>query len=285
MGLGGGMPGGGPGGRTGGASARGARGGRSGTRSTSTAPVVAEAVPGFVVIVEGSTPHESGLQFLSPHEAGRNRGEWGFFQQLRYLGKTDADIERDEQESARLGTVQPVGGGAASSSGSQRVSAGRSGSARAKVRSRPAGKPVRSGASGQAKVLTDAEKVAVALPFAAYIRPGEAGEEYFDDSEGDWVSSGQRSEQPEGLGIVRDTESRGVSRAGAGARPRTSDRDRSGQTRVLVDAFTLEPVSDTYALDAEGEPLVDRAGNAIIDHHDYWFRLKFKVRLKQSGAK
>ena len=54
------------------------------------------------------------------------------------------------------------------------------------------------------------------------------------------MSGSQRSDQPEGLGIVRETESRSVARSGVGDRPEMSDRSRSGQASVLVDAFTLE---------------------------------------------
>ena len=132
--------------------------------------------------MEGSTPHRDGLQFLSPHEAGFDRGKWGFFQQLRYLGKTDAEIEREEQESSRLGVI----GSSAVSGSVIRGGSGRPQSGRLGGRSRPVVKPVRPAASGVSQVLTEAEKLAAGLPFSAYIKPGEVREEYFDDSEGDW---------------------------------------------------------------------------------------------------
>ena len=67
--------------------------------------------PGYVVIVEGTTPHKDGFEFLQTPGAGREN--WGFIQKLRYLGKTDAVIAAEikaRQEYRTAQQNQPAGG-------------------------------------------------------------------------------------------------------------------------------------------------------------------------------
>jgi len=201
---------------------------RPGKRTTGPKIEDKEKVSGFVVILEGSTPHHGELGFLSPPDAGLDRNKWGFFQRLRYLGKADAEI------------------------------------------------PSLKGSAGP-KAAADVEEL-----FETYVYPGEELQLYFDNSEGGWITADGEN-QPVGLGIPQVDES-DLSAGGAGNR--LGVRGAGGRKQeVLVDPFTLEPISDTYVLDENGEVKLDSRGNPVIEHHDYWFRIKFKVRLKGELAK
>ena len=74
-------------------------GGRAGRgRSLTTEQeVVDEKAAGFVVIIEGCTPHKNGFGFLNPPEPGLDRKKWGFFDQLRYIGKPDKAIAKKDK--------------------------------------------------------------------------------------------------------------------------------------------------------------------------------------------
>ena len=199
-----------------------------------------QEVSGFVVVVEGSTPHQGGLGFLHPHNAGLERDKWGFFQRLRYLGKDDAQLVSPPKP--KKGSVLP----------------------------KPA-KP-----SPQPNPEADDTGL-----FEAYAYPGEALELYYDDSEGGWITV-DGGDQPAGLGILK-ADKPDTQNALAANRSFAARSGKAGD--VLVDPFTLEPISDTFVLDQDDQVQRDSRGNAVTEHHDYWFRVKFKVKLKGLAEK
>ncbi|MBN1844976.1 MAG: hypothetical protein JW810_04795, partial [Sedimentisphaerales bacterium] len=62
-------------------------------------------------------------------------------------------------------------------------------------------------------------------------------------------------------------------------------RPTGGQTQyresVYLDPFTQEPISVTFVRDDEGEVKLDANRNPIVERHDYWFQVRFKIMMKK----
>ncbi|MCK4628262.1 MAG: hypothetical protein KAT56_04625, partial [Sedimentisphaerales bacterium] len=122
------------------------------------------------------------------------------------------------------------------------------------------------------------------LPFKTYIGSGDR-KFFFDTSEGGWVSGATQTDQPPGIGIIKPVEpmiSGTGSTFGSGRRTTfTSRRTMVNQLALLVDPLTFETISDEYQTDPDtGEIKLDAAGEPILEHHDYWFRVKLKLKMK-----
>lgn len=242
---------------------------------------------GFVVVIEGSTPHQDNIRFLYPPDVGVQRDKWGFFTRLRYLGKTNQEILAEQEGAKAEGEKKTAG-------------------ALKKGDAKKTDQPI------DVEQLSAEEKFAYNLPFVTYVAPdAENITDYFDQTQSDWISGAIPANQPQGIGILQveeepDKERRPTAAAparasndpmadylrmmgmGAGA-ARTGGAARAGgagdgKLPVYVDPFTLEPISNTYKRNEAGEIAYDPAGNPIIENHDYWFRLKLKVKLKETDA-
>ena len=232
------------------------------------ADTATEKMSGFAVLIEGYTPHQGyppqqdSLAFLQPPDVGLDRDRWGFFNRLRYLGKTNQQIlsEQKQRDAAALSTTDSLG-------------------------------------PDDASTTTDAplgekEKIAQQLPFETFVDPSaENIKDYFDASQGNWIEGGATSgaAQPEGLGVIKkqeqaDRESVNLRRTSGARRPADSaaSAKRSTIEAVLIDPFTHEPISVTYARNLQGEIKTDPLGEGIRENHDYWFRVLLKIRLKEA---
>lgn len=239
-----------------------------------------EKVCGFVVVIEGTTPHKDNLAFLSPPNIGLQRDKWGFFTRLRYLGKTDADIEaeakkQEESEKTTPGSP-PAGPGAPKPKLGAQLPGVAFGSA---AQATPAKEP-------EETDLSPEEKEARGLPIETYIGAKNDMDFYFDISEGDWVSSNPSSnkDQPAVPGIIKEQQAPSAAQPSMTEglmQPSTMLSSRQDSWAVYVDPLTLEPISSTYVRDEQGKVILDSAGNPQMKDHDYWFRIKFKLKLKK----
>ena len=187
-------------------------------------------VAGFVVVLEGYTPHHKGLEFLFPPDVGENRAQWGFFNRLRNLGLPDKKNDADN-------------------------------------------------ASGDA------------LPFEIYVDSTLEQNLSFHYTDGGWID-GRNPDQPVGLGILEPLENKVTDPYDRSAKMRIQRPNRTARMDartveplpVYVDPFTYEPISVTYVKNAE-EVALDDKGHPMTENHDYWFRVKFKVKLRQQPEK
>ncbi|MBN2063206.1 MAG: type IV pilus assembly protein PilM [Sedimentisphaerales bacterium] len=77
--------------------------------ATPSATTEAEAPrAGFVLILEGSTPHRDNLAFLNPPTVGLDRSKWGFFTRLYNLGKTDEQIKKELEAKNATVDIAPA---------------------------------------------------------------------------------------------------------------------------------------------------------------------------------
>jgi len=246
---------------------------------------VKEAVPGFVVVIEGSTPNQGELSFLFPPDVRTERERWGFFNRLRYLGKTDAQIlaeEKSQQEKPKKAFAVMMGNRPSRKEPNQPPPM--------------VAKTTPKGVVPSPTDKADANKQAEALPFETYFDPeAETVESYFDISRRGWLTSASDNKsqpQPGELGILR--EEKEETKPGIPGITRTSYSTHQpgilGNTRtfksipVYLDSVTLEPITDTYELDEDGEIKVDGNNQPIVQHHDYWFQVRFKVKLKEVNS-
>jgi hypothetical protein len=231
---------------------------------------------GFVIVLEGHTPHKEGLDFLWPPEVGLDRRKWGFFNQLCHLGKTDEQIIAEKEKTAdnpagttTAGMGNRIGVG---------ITPGVPNMPTAAVRNKVENTSTTS--SGSEKLPeTDFQKQASAraeqAPFMCYTGSEDLKHD-FDSSQSDWITIASNTNQPNGLGIFK-TETITPSARSTSLRGASSSDQKK---EVLIDPFTLEPISETYKYDANGNIVYDNSGQPDVQHHDYWFRIKFKVKLK-----
>ncbi|MCH9021150.1 MAG: type IV pilus assembly protein PilM [Planctomycetes bacterium] len=188
-----------------------------------------QSVAGFVVLLEGYTPHLKGLEFLFPPDVGNQRNQWGFFNRLRVLGVTEKkDIEDTTQNES----------------------------------------PDQ-------------------LLFETYVDTTRDDGISFHYTDGGWIDS-RNPDQPAGLGILKPFEVEIKNPYTRSTRPNFQRDSRARQLAmqgiddmpVYVDPFTYEPISVTYAKKGE-DIILDDKGLPVIENHDYWFRVKFKVKLKK----
>lgn len=218
-----------------------------------------EAVPGFIVILEGTTTHKNELSFLYPPEVGIDRQKWGFFNRLEYLGHTDKDILAQAEEGK-----EPSG-------------------AVAEPKKPSSDKPAANIPTNDFQ-QADSE-AAGGLPFKTYIGPGDR-KFFFDTSEGGWVSGDSQTDQPLGIGMIKPEEpvTSRVSSAFGSRRATTAVRRTTvNQIPLLVDPLTFETISNEYQIDPDtGEIKLDAAGEPILERNDYWFRVKVKIKMKDT---
>lgn len=242
----------------GGPSRGGAGAGRSSRGTGSNEDVKSlEAVPGFIVILEGSTTHKNELSFLYPPEVGIDRQKWGFFNRLEYMGHTDRDILAQAEEGQ-----EPSG-----------VFAG--------PKKPSSDKPTANIPTNEFQ-QADSE-MAGELPFRTHIGSGDR-KFFFDTSEGGWVSGASQTDQPPGIGIIKPEEpiiSRAGSTFGPGRAAPAVRRATVNQLTLLIDPLTFETISNEYQTDPDtGEIKLDAAGEPILERNDYWFRVKIKIKMK-----
>jgi len=174
---------------------------------------------GFVVVIEGSTPHKDNIDFLYPSDVNlKDKADWGFFHYLRYLGHKSTETE--------------------------------------------------------------------SLPFETLVEKGDFSF-YFDITEHGHIGSGtlQLDTQPYGLGILQsEPEVESMLRE---KRTLSSDIDRNRTKQVVdiyVDPMTYEVISSVYEEDEDGFVVEDVNGQGKVETHDYWFRIKFKLKLKEQES-
>lgn len=232
-------------------------GGQSPSRrrsSSSSRRETTEKTAGFVVILEGYTPNADNYQFLRPAGVGIDRSQWGFFQRMQYLGKNDATIlserqqaierqHEDDEQAVPLTDVQATNWQIPDN-----------------------------------QQQAQASQWSAELPFQTYFDP-EADDTtaYFDYTATGWVTEPGSDTQPAGIGIRQPEQLTRTTR-------NTTDRaqNTSSQLDVRVDPFTYEPVSAAYQLDEQGNIVYDADGRPVPQYNDYWFRLRFKIVLKNS---
>ena len=192
-----------------------------------------QAVAGFVVLLEGYTPHRKGLEFLFPPDVGIQRDQWGFFNRLRVLGITEKKDNKD----------------------------------------------------------TTQNKSTDQLLFEIYVDTSQDDDLSFHYTDGGWIDS-RNPEQPVGLGIPKPFELKTENPYSRASRPNVQRESRVRQLAmqgieempVYIDPFTYEPISVTYAKKGE-DIILDDKGLPVIENNDYWFRVKFKVKLKKQPEK
>jgi len=233
-------------------------------------------------VIEGITPHKGKLSFLFPPDVGTERQRWGFFNRLRYLGKTDAQIlaeEKSQQEKPKKAFDVRMGNRPSRKEPNQPPPM--------------VAKTTPKGVVPSPTDKADANKQAEALPFETYFDPGaETVESYFDISRRGWLSAAPDNKSqplPGELGILREEKEEtkpGITHTSSSTpQPDVIAKRRAFQSLpVYLDCVTLEPITDTYELDEDGEIKLDGNNQPIIQHHDYWFQVRFKVKLKESNS-
>jgi len=190
----------------------------------------AQPVAGFVILLEGYTPHQKGLEFLFPPDAGNNQEQWGFFNRLRNLGLTN---------------------------------------------------------NKENKNTTPNNEAPDPLIFEIYVDSTLDDNLSFHYTDGGWIDSRNR-DQPFGLGILKPFEEESINpysqsnSTELGRQILTARMARLGiqDLPVYVDPFTYEPISVTYAKKGQ-DIILDDKGIPVINNHDYWFRVKLKLKLKK----
>jgi len=229
-------------------------------------PAVSEPVPGFVVVVTGTTPHHDNLSFLLMPNAELQREKWGFLNRLLYLGKSDADIMRERKGGASgPRPEEPNEPGAAGGAGTG-----------------PGGSETAGGAAPGAET---------GLPFEFYSPAGGNLEEYWDLGRKGFLNAGERRNplQPDpGLfGLVKEQPVAAAGWGGIGVAPGMAGASAgmmaTVQMPVYLDAFTGEPITETLVTDERGNPVFEGKA-AKVEQHDYWFQVRFKVALKKAAV-
>jgi hypothetical protein len=151
---------------------------------------------------------------------------------------------------------------------------------------------------------TSENEAAAKLPFETFIDFQKPLERSFDTTESDWITMGQsqRFPQPMGLGILKPVSATSMMVGmGGGAPGRMGMPGEMGimgggiggmglgggmgmQGGELIDPFTFETISTTYALDSNGNPKLDSSNRPELVKHDYWFRVKLKVKMKSPAG-
>ena len=246
---------------------------RGGKTSRRTAKTKGDEVAGFVILIEGSTPHQDNEQFLFPPMVGIDRSQWGFFHQLQHLGKTDKTIITEKKKRAE----------------SEAANKDDKDNKRKKKDKKSVTKP---GSVQLAQAWLDvpqtefqnqANQLAAALPFETFIDPEVEEVMEFFETQGDWIGGIYRDKQPQGLGIFKPGQPRNVRASATRDRNRPGGQDNLAEISGLIDPLTYEPISLTYKLDESGQPVIE-GNRPVVQNNDYWFRVKFKVKLKKGKS-
>jgi len=252
---------------------------RSRSRSGTDSIAIAKKEPGFVVVIVGTTPHQEGRKFLALSEMNLDRSQWRFFDRLRYLGMKDEDIVNMNQNRSEEKSNT-------SKAKTSKFSIRRKKKNKKTVPPKSA-KPVAKKMaikSPQTPAQKAASDQAGKLPFVRYVGDGSTNSD-FDISRGGWLDGGLPLDQPQGIGILEEVESdERSSDSFGGIAPR---RTRSGSGRMnppplYIDPMTSEPISITYKKNINGEVEIDTEGHPIVEYHDYWFKMQFKVKWKEA---
>ena len=252
----------------------------------------AEPVPGFVIVIEGSTPHQNGLSFLMPPRVGLDREKWGFFHRLRFLGLTDGEIVAQNRKAKE----SPSGSASAATSPLNKLPLGGIASGIASKPGSPSIAPTSPATAEQPTELDmkipdnpqqkAASDMAGEQPFATYRELDDEG--YFYKEHG-WINGNPIDNQPRSLGVIKPqkqevgmTRSSGLSFMPSGGTPRGGSSVSSTEI-VLIDPLTFEEISETYKRDDKGDVIVGDSGQPELEKHDYWFRVKVKVKLKEKA--
>ncbi len=219
-----------------------------------------DVVPGFVVLIEGSTPHEKGFEYLFPQNVGVDRDQWGFYNRLLYLGKTDkrileAENKTDDKSNSKKTTKNKVA------------------------------------RSGPMTPLARLENQRMAkMPFEAYVPSMDKLELYFDTLDHGLITTKnlKNDVQPPNynFGIQRAEDTTpGNLDSSVKAITQSGKLDSVQPLKAFYDPFTLEPITKTYVKDDRGFVILNRRGEPTMNNNDYWFRLKLKIKLKGSTKK
>jgi len=178
-----------------------------------------DAEAGFVVVIEGSTPHKDNIDFLYPSDVSvKDKSDWGFFHYLRYMGHKETDT--------------------------------------------------------------------ASLPFETLVEKGDFSF-YFDITEHGHIGSGnlRLDTQPYGLGMLRPEPEVEPMLLVERTIPTDTKANRTKQVvDIFVDPMTYEVISSVYLEDEDGFVIEDVKGQGQVETHDYWFRIKFKLKLKEQEA-
>jgi hypothetical protein len=252
----------------------------------------AEPVPGFVIVIEGSAPHQNGLSFLMPPRVGLDREKWGFFHRLRFLGLTDGEIVAQNRQPKE----SPSGSASAATSPLNKLPLGGIASG---IANKPGSPTIAPTSPATAEPPTELETkipdnpqqkaasdMAGEQPFATYRELDDEG--YFHKEHG-WINGNPIDNQPRGLGVVKPqkqeagmTRSSGLPFMPFGSAPRGGSSVSSTEV-VLIDPLTFEEISETYKRDDKGDMIVGDSGQPELEKHDFWFRVKVKVKLKEEA--
>ncbi|MCF7957824.1 MAG: type IV pilus assembly protein PilM [Phycisphaerae bacterium] len=232
--------------------------GSGGGAPATTAPAANKKTPGFVVMLAGYTPHKAGLGFLNPPEekVGLTRAKWGLYNRLRYLGKTAGQIYQEKD-------------------------------AKAKKNKQPPPKFTKPQAGIEEDIQVKGDAIAKGLPFETYIGEGDL-KLFFDDTRNGPVSTrGMDPEQPLHLGVYRKEEAPKPVPGRGGAYGMMGGVGGGGVNRAtvqdlpeLLDSFTMETMSECYVKDENGGVKFE-GGKPLVQQHDSWFRVNFKVKMKK----
>jgi len=211
-----------------------------------------DLISGFVVVLEGYTPNKGTREFLFPPKVGIDRQKWGFFHRLQYLGLSDDTILKQKK---------------------QRWEAERKAEAEENKDTKT---PTATNVTYVEDVVPDneaqkrASQEAAQLPFETYIDPeDEKLWTYFDTSEAHWIISGAAN-QPAGLGVTQLQEVLSLDATG---------NKTTVTFPACADPLTGEIMSQSYEVDKNGQVIIENGQGKPINN-DFWFRVKFKVKLK-----
>ena len=234
---------------------------------------------GFVVLIEGTTPHKDNLQFLFTPGVENQRDKWGFFNRLRYMGKTNEKIteELQQQQTQASKPDEP-----AATTGRTRRDRSLKPKPAPKVSSEP-NEPADSSSvvetAADAPDGTPAKKswdsILQELPLETYFDPAANTEAYFDTSRKGFLEAFPVGDQPDPafLGLYQQV---------------ILDEDTATGKALTIDLYldpmTREPITASPKLINDNKEVVKNpeTSEPVIEKRDYWFQIRFKLKIKSS---
>ncbi len=205
--------------------------------------------PGFVVVIEGSTPNKNGLEFLNVPGVGLDRQTWGFFNRLYHFGKTDKQIKKLMEEKSFKINDAPQND-------------------YQKNQNEYASNLMFESYIGQneLKLYFDTNEGSYVSGIGNMGQPVGIGVMKIKEDQTGSAALGMGNIGYEGAGMVM---------GGVGNRT-------NNQLPLLIDPFTQEVVSIEYKENDEGDIVLEN-GEPVTIKNDYWFRLKMKIALKDNN--